>query len=114
MSLSPTSIIVDAIKDKLEQFEETYKEIYITFELPDECTAVMVDMNDKTEVYPLDEKEISTLKNLFLNKIAKMYKSATKDNRKVNRIVLVIVLEPEELLKLFVNVKDSEKFFQFY
>ena len=114
MNLSPTSIIVDAIKDKLEQFEETYKEIYITFDLPNDCKAIMIDTNGNREKYPLEEKEISKLKNLFLNKIAKAYKAATKDPRTVNKIILVIVLEPEELLKLFVGVEFSEEIFQLY
>lgn len=114
MNLSPTSIIVDAIKDKLEQFEETYKQIYITFNLPDDCSALMVDVNDNIEKYPLDEKEISIMKSLFIGKITKAYKSETKDTRKVNKIVLVIVLEPDDILKLFVGVEESEEIFQLY
>lgn len=115
MNLSPTTIIVDAIKDRLEQTEEKYKEIYMTFDLEKGgCDASMIRMDDTREPYPIEEKEISKMKSLFLNKISRAYKSATRDPRKVNKIILVIIMEPEDLLKLFVGVEDSEEIFQLY
>lgn len=115
MNLSPTSIIVDAIKDKLEQFEETYKKIYLTFDLEKGgCDSSMIKMDDTREPYPLEENEISKMKSLFLDKVVKMYKAATKDPRKVNKVILVITLEPEDLLQLFIGVEDSAEIFQLY
>lgn len=112
--MNSTKIIIEAVKDRLEQFDENYTELLMEFK-PEEktCSAVLIDDNNQREKFPLDDSEVSKLKNLFLNKIAKAYKIETKDTRKVCKIILKITLI-EETFKLFIEVENSNELFQLY
>lgn len=114
MTLSPTKIIVDAIKDKVSDFDEQYKSIYLDFDMiENSCHATMLQIDDTEEPYPIEDEEITKLKTLFLSKISKAYRISTKDKSKVTRIILVITLDPEKL-ELFVDSENSENLFQLY
>ena len=112
--MNPAKIIIDSVKDRLEQFDENYVELLMSFKINStDCEAVLIDEENNREKFPLEEGEVSKLKTLFLNKIAKAYSKMTGDKRQVEKIILKIDLE-NEAFKLFVGVVDSDELFQLY
>jgi hypothetical protein len=104
--LNPKSIILNAIKSKLEG--TGIEHILVVFNvLTDKYTILLTDKDDKRMNFDIDENEVSIIKKMFINKIIKKFSETNKKDIKsvIIKIDFVIGVE-DELLDVFIESTD--------
>jgi hypothetical protein len=101
--LNPKSIILNAIKSKLEG--TGIEHILVVFNvLTDKYTILLTDKDDKRMNFDIDENEVSMIKKMFINKIIKKFKENSKTDIKSVIIKIAFVSGVDEgLLDVFIE-----------
>ena len=101
--LNPKSIILNAIKSKLEGTGIVH--IVVIFNVQtDKYTILLTDKDDKRMNFDIDENEVSIIKKMFINKITKKFSS---ESDKTIKSVIIKIDAEAELLDVF--IEDTEE-----
>jgi hypothetical protein len=101
--LNPKSIILNAIKSKLEGTGIVH--IVVIFNVQtDKYTILLTDKDDKRMNFDIDENEVSIIKKMFISKITKKFSS---ESDKTIKSVIIKIDAEAELLDVF--IEDTEE-----
>ena len=101
--LNPKSIILNAIKSKLEGTGIVH--IVVIFNVQtDKYTILLTDIEDKRLKVDIDENEVNMIKKMFINKITKKFSS---ESDKTIKSVIIKIDAEAELLDVF--IEDTEE-----
>jgi hypothetical protein len=101
--LNPKSIILNAIKSKLEGTGIVH--IVVIFNVQtDKYTILLTDKDDKRMNFDIDENEVSIIKKMFISKITKKFSS--ESDKTIKSVIIKIDVEAE-LLDVF--IEDTEE-----
>jgi hypothetical protein len=101
--LNPKSIILNAIKSKLEGTGIVH--IVVIFNVQtDKYTILLTDKEDKRLKVDIDENEVNMIKKMFINKITKKFSS---ESDKTIKSVIIKIDAEAELLDVF--IEDTEE-----
>ena len=101
--LNPKSIILNAIKSKLEGTGIVH--IVVIFNVQtDKYTILLTDKDDKRMNFDIDENEVSIIKKKFISKITKKFSS---ESDKTIKSVIIKIDAEAELLDVF--IEDTEE-----
>ena len=107
-------LIVDGLKEQLDKLPGNYTELFLNFDLTDNtCEGTLVLEDQSSESYPIDKKDISKIRKLFINKILREHKRKGEDKRELARLILNFDLINSEM-KLFGEPVDETILIQIF